>query len=216
MTTAHTPHHPHLKFPLVLHTLLDDAKEKGFEHIVSWLPNSDMFKIHDSAKFTQDILKRYFPKQKFYKSFLRQLNIYGFDRINAGPLRGAYFHSSFVQGGQDLPSLSQMERVRVNPTKPVSYSYDCVGSFNALSSMPYDDLTTPSTRPPKEKHSWSSSSSIAEPTPLRFDLQARGGMNSAASRWAGGVGKKYAPSIPDAFVQDIILFFGSDEIKDNI
>jgi HSF-type DNA-binding len=223
MTTGNTPHPPHLKFPLVLHTMLEDAQVQGFEHVVSWLPNSNMFKIHNSEKFTQDILKHYFPKQKFYKSFLRQLNIYGFDRINAGLFRGAYFHSSFVRGDRELPSLSQMERVRVNTTRHASYSN---GSVNALSCMPYDDFTTLSTPTPMETHFWSFSSSwtkqSSEPPPLRFDLpstsipQAPGGMNGAASPWEEGVGTEYAPSIPDAFVRDIILLFGSDAKEDNI
>jgi hypothetical protein len=183
--------------------MLEDAQVQGFEHIVSWLPNSNMFRIHDLAKFTQDILKHYFPNQKFYKSFLWQLNIYGFDRINAGLFRGAYFHSSFVRGGRELPSIHQMERVRVNTSKQASY---CNGSANALSCMPYDDFTTLLTPTPIEKHFWSFSSSWTKQTselpPLWFDLpstsipQAPGGVKGAASPWEERIGKKYAPSIP--------------------
>jgi hypothetical protein len=145
--TANTSHPPHLnKFPLVLHTMLEDAEVKGFEHVVSWLPNSNMFKIHNSAKFTQDILKHYFPNQTFYKSFLRQLNIYDFDRINSGHLRGAYFHASFVRGGRDLPkSLLMMERVRVNTSRQASYSHDSCGSFITQPYEQGDDKTAPST-----------------------------------------------------------------------
>jgi HSF-type DNA-binding len=78
--------------------MLDDTKVMGFEHIVSWLPNSNMFKIHNSELFTQEgIMQQYFPNQKFDKSFLRQLNIYDFVRINHGPFCGAYFHPSFAR-----------------------------------------------------------------------------------------------------------------------
>jgi hypothetical protein len=49
--TTNTSYPLNLKFPLVLHSMLEDAKVMGFEDIVSWLPNSNMFKIHNSEKF---------------------------------------------------------------------------------------------------------------------------------------------------------------------
>jgi hypothetical protein len=230
MTTANTLHLPYIKFPLVLHTMLEDAKVKGFEHVVSWLPCSNMFKIHNPAKFTQDILKHYFPNQKFYKSFLRQLNIYGFDRINAGPFRGAYSHSSFVRGDREIPiSLLQMERVRVKTRRQESFSNDSVGFSIAPSWIQGDDMTAPCTpasidntvcllsplmSPCEKQIAQLSPFGIAAPS--TSSLRAYGGMNAAASSREEGIGMKYAPHIPDAFVGDIIYLFGSDDNEDDI
>jgi hypothetical protein len=229
MTTNNTPYPPpYLKFPLVLHTMLEDAKVRGFEHIVSWLPNSNTFKIHNSEQFTQEgIMQRYFPNQKFYKSFLRQVNIYGFDRVTAGPFRGAYFHPSFAR---DVRELRRMERVRVNTThkQAPSYSnYDSVGSFISPSCIQGNHRNVPSmTITPTMTHQvcWaplSSSSTfkrqIPEPTPIiglappsPSNPQARArGMNGAtAPPCEKSIGTKYAPSIPDALVGDIISIFG--------
>jgi hypothetical protein len=230
MTANNIPYpRPHLKFPLVLHSMLEDAKVMGFDHIVSWLPNnSNMFKIHDLEKFTQEgIMQRYFPKQKFYKSFIRQVNIYGFDRIHAGPFRGAYFHPGFTR---DVRELRRMGRVRVNSTHKQASSYnqyDTMGSFIAPSCTPRDQRTASSNTPtPTMKHEvwWAPSSSspfkrqspestpigFAPPSPSSPQVQLRGMNGATALLWEEGFGKKYAPSIPDAFVGDIISIFGSN------
>jgi hypothetical protein len=98
------------RFPFILHTLLEDAKEYDFEHIISWVPNSDcFFLVHEPKLFAQVIMKSYFTKQNRYKSFLRQLNVYGFERIvsnTSNPTRpqGAYCHPLFLRGHPDLCS----------------------------------------------------------------------------------------------------------------
>jgi hypothetical protein len=224
--TTNTSHSLHSKFPLVLHAMLEDASIRGFDHIVSWLPNSNMFKIHNSEKFTQVIMTRYFPNQTFYKSFLRQLNIYGFERINAGLFRGAYFHSSFVRGGRELPSLRQMERVHANASKQSSYSIENLYTFNSPPCMPCDQMTKTSTPTlmmneglPLSASASPTKNETTEPSPLGADLsctpQVCGGMSSAASPWEDGIWEKYAPSIPDELVGDIISLFGSDVNEDS-
>jgi hypothetical protein len=46
-------------------------------------------------------MAHYFNQTK-YKSFLRQLHIYGFKRISKGMDRGAYFHGFFLQNNKSL------------------------------------------------------------------------------------------------------------------
>jgi hypothetical protein len=50
--------------------MLDDTdeNEKGFQHIVSWLPDGKGFRIHDEEAILP-LLKLYFNQTKF-KSFL--------------------------------------------------------------------------------------------------------------------------------------------------
>jgi hypothetical protein len=96
--------------------------EQNFEHIVSWVPNSNNrgFIVHKPKLFAQFIMKRYFTAQNHYKSFLRQLNLYGFERIttkcyNPRSLpQGAYCHPLFIRGKADLSSCMDLPRARNN------------------------------------------------------------------------------------------------------
>ena len=77
-TGAHThvdwkPEH----FPHKMYDLLEDVGSKGLDDIVSWLPDGKSFKIHDQVRFEQSIMTMYFSGMSSYKSFRRQLNLYG-------------------------------------------------------------------------------------------------------------------------------------------
>jgi hypothetical protein len=94
-------------FPFKLHQLLDDAGSEGNEHIVSWLPDGKGFKVFSRQLFEEQILPRYLRSSDNnadpakYRSFSRQLNIYGFERV-LGPKpaaeNGAYRHPLFIRG----------------------------------------------------------------------------------------------------------------------
>ncbi|KAG7363742.1 HSF-type DNA-binding protein [Nitzschia inconspicua] len=92
-----------LSFPLKLHAMLEDAESKGFANIVSWQAGDKSFKVIDVNKFGSDIMPMYFNQTKF-KSFQRQLNIYGYRRIQHGPLKGGYVHKSFIRHRPELSS----------------------------------------------------------------------------------------------------------------
>ena len=85
-------------FPWMLHRMLEDAEQQGFQDVVSWLPGDESFIVHDQDRFMGTIAKSYFSQTR-YKSFQRQLNIYGFSRITtAGPDKGGYTHEFLVRG----------------------------------------------------------------------------------------------------------------------
>ena len=90
-----------LAFPWRLHELLEDAETKGFSNVVAWQPCGRAFKVYDHVTFANTIMSSYF-NQSQYKSFQRQLNIYGFIRMKAGEYKGAYQHDSFIRGKPDL------------------------------------------------------------------------------------------------------------------
>lgn len=99
-----------LVFPKVLYQLLDKADEEGFTSIISWLSDNRSFKVHKRNEFVSSVLPSYFRQTKI-KSFHRQLNIYGFERINEGRDTGAYRHEFFIRG---LPCLlDKIERLPV-------------------------------------------------------------------------------------------------------
>ena len=93
-----------LPFPKKLHQMLEMAHEKGFTEIVSWATGGAGFKIHDRAEFEAKVLPIYFNGIK-YRSFLRQLNHYGFQRIQSGPNKGIYHHSLLIRERPDLCQL---------------------------------------------------------------------------------------------------------------
>lgn len=90
-------------FPLKLHAMLDDTVASGKEDIISWQPHGKMFKIHKPKAFAAEVLPHYF-KQIKYRSFQRQLHIYGFRLIKdkKSSDHGSYFHAQFIKGQKDL------------------------------------------------------------------------------------------------------------------
>jgi hypothetical protein len=107
------------QFPCRLHQMLKEVEDEGLDSIISWLPGKaqNTFKVHKKAEFVDQIMPRFFNQTK-YKSFLRQLNLWGFDRIlDFGPLRGSsYRHPLFVKDQSEL--CYQMKRTKVKGTMP--------------------------------------------------------------------------------------------------
>ena len=74
------------KFPWALHKLLDDTEKEGDDDIVCWRPSGVAFQVLKRDQFMKKILPRYFKQSKF-KSFVRQLNLWGFTILDKGELR---------------------------------------------------------------------------------------------------------------------------------
>jgi len=106
-------------FPTKLHEVLQLAMIEGFESVVSWcdvetstsrkfieecrMSGSTPFKVHDPEKFLQCIVPRFFPLMGKFKSFLRQLNLWGFFRMRSkDPLNGSYYRPLFARDRAEL------------------------------------------------------------------------------------------------------------------
>ena len=106
-------------FPTKLHEVLQLATIEGFEDVVSWcdaeistsrkfieeckISWSTPFKVHDPEKFLQCIVPRFFPLMGKFKSFLRQLNLWGFFRMRSkDPLNGSYYRPLFARDRAEL------------------------------------------------------------------------------------------------------------------
>jgi len=105
------------QFPWKLFEMLERSEVDKFSHLVGWMPGDTntrfnegaCFKVHDTENFVQKVMPIFF-KQTKYKSFQRQLNLYSFFRIDAGPNKGAYRHPSFLRGRKDmLPTIQRMK-----------------------------------------------------------------------------------------------------------
>ena len=79
-------------FPWTLHNLLEDAEKEGFDSTISWRPSGMAFKVHNREDFMKQVLPRYFRQTKF-KSFVRQLNLWGFSCIDQEPDKGSCMYS---------------------------------------------------------------------------------------------------------------------------
>lgn len=103
------------EFPFKVHALLDDVEREGLGDVVSWFSHGRAFRIHSSTEFAASILPKYFGDTK-YKSFQRQLNIYGFRRIadKLSPEFGAYYHKLFVRGGRELSLQMTRHKIKGN------------------------------------------------------------------------------------------------------
>lgn len=103
---AGTPYSITKQFPWRLHEMLDLVEEEGLEEIVSFLPDGRSFKVHDPARFEQGLMRRCFNQTR-YKSFQRQLNLWGFERKNDPifKIKGTYSHPWFIRGRKDLTPL---------------------------------------------------------------------------------------------------------------
>jgi hypothetical protein len=102
-------------FPHKMYDLLEDVEQKGLDDIVSWLPDGKSFKIHSQIGFEQSIMPLYFSGMSSYKSFRRQLNLYGIYQHRHRPNQdaNAYSHELLVRGQRHL--CDKIARKKTNP-----------------------------------------------------------------------------------------------------
>jgi hypothetical protein len=113
---AGTPYIVTKQFPWKLHEMIDSVEKRGEESIVSWLPGGRAFKVHIPDLFVEKIMKLSFNQNK-YKSFQRQLNLWGFERNTKGCLaKGSYCHPLFIRGRRDL--CQEMARQKIKFPSP--------------------------------------------------------------------------------------------------
>lgn len=79
------------RFPQRLMEMLTD---ETITDSITWLPHGRSFLVHNPAKFTDEVLSRYFGACKF-ASFTRKLYRWGFRQISKGPDQDSFFHKMF-------------------------------------------------------------------------------------------------------------------------
>ena len=92
--------------PQVFPRKLREVLTNESSDIVAWNEAGTAFWVKDMEVFTTSILLTYFRHQK-YSSFQRQLNLYGFRKIQKGSELGAYAHEYFIR---DKPELLRYVR----------------------------------------------------------------------------------------------------------
>jgi hypothetical protein len=122
--------------------MLAEMATVGDESIVSWQPHGKAFRVHMPGVFSRTVMRRYFNQTK-YKSFQRQLHIYGFNRINKGVDRGAYFHSMFIRNEKSTSLRMCRQKIKgkksVNQYSTCDPDFYCSSETNVVNSGQHQD-----------------------------------------------------------------------------
>lgn len=113
-------------FPVKLWNVLHhiDGKEPHLARAISWSNDGKSFRVHCQRRFEQEVQRRFF-KQSRYSSFRRQLNLWGFTRIESkrNKNNGFYFHCKFLRDDKYLcRTMTRIPRppLKVNASKLTS------------------------------------------------------------------------------------------------
>lgn len=110
-----------LQFPWKLHQLLENVEAEGSGAIVSWLPHGKAFRVHNKPKFVSTVMSSYFNSTK-YKSFQRNLNLWGFETITQGPDKGSIYNRFFIKNIPDLCARMIRQKIKGASSDPSSDS----------------------------------------------------------------------------------------------
>ena len=90
------------KLPLFLLKLYEIVSDQTTDDIVSWeAPQCEKFIIHNPSSFSQEVLPKYFKRANF-PSFIRQLNLYDFRKLNRKQKGQVFVHPYFKKDEKTL------------------------------------------------------------------------------------------------------------------
>lgn len=128
---------PTVQFPWRLHELLTEAETNGNDSIISWIPGTNnAFKVHNKEKFTKQILPDYFNATK-YKSFQRNLNLWGFESITEGPNKGGCQHHIFIRGDREKCHYMTRQKVKGQKQKQQEALASSLSAKDAVGNLDF-------------------------------------------------------------------------------
>ncbi|GFP83580.1 heat stress transcription factor a-8 [Phtheirospermum japonicum] len=88
-----------ISLPPFLVKCYEMVNDESTDELISWSESNDSFIIWDESRFSSQLLPKYFKHNNF-SSFVRQLNIYGFKKIDTDHWQFA--NEAFVKGHKHL------------------------------------------------------------------------------------------------------------------
>merc|ERR1712216_759438 len=117
------------------------GETEGYAHIVSWLPGNKAFKVHRKKEFAEKVLPNHFQTST-YKSFQRNLNLWGFDTVSKGPKKGECTHPQFLR--DEPEKCSFMTRIIVKRKFERKPNHDSIQNAGARPSTSSQGLAAES------------------------------------------------------------------------
>ena len=97
--------------------MLHASHLEGKTSVISWLPHGRAFRVKNKEMFVSSLMSAYFKQAKF-KSFQRQLNLWGFTRITDGADAGAYNHKHFLRSSTTTTATTTTSNSNSNNNQP--------------------------------------------------------------------------------------------------
>ncbi|CEG67196.1 hypothetical protein CU097_008562 [Rhizopus azygosporus] len=105
-----------------VHKLYNMVIDNQYQHLIAWSYTGSSFIVCNILEFSRDVLPKHFKHNNF-SSFVRQLNMYGFHKVNKSP-RGhrtlaenqiwEFSHPKFIKDRPDL--LDEIKRKSIETT----------------------------------------------------------------------------------------------------
>lgn len=130
-----------------MYKILEEYDDRGYSDIVSWQDHGRSFRVIDVDCFVSQVMHRFFKQTKF-RSFQRQLSLYGFNRIiNKGKDFGYYYHENFRR--QNLSLVFHITRTAVKgivcAEEPIQQHQNTTVTDFRSTKSPVNTLTPSST-----------------------------------------------------------------------
>ncbi|GMH26269.1 hypothetical protein Nepgr_028112 [Nepenthes gracilis] len=122
--------------PPFLAKLYEMVDDQSTNHIISWNQSSDSFVIWDMTEFSRDLLPKYFKHSNF-SSFMRQLNIYGFRKVDTD--RWEFANQGFIKDQKHLLS-NIIRRRQPHGLAQQKYSQEKEPPLEASEEVDYTNL----------------------------------------------------------------------------